>query len=84
MDMSDSIPSVANLALCGHLKWVSATTTPPWPEPVPRGEHDDWGQRYEVFQSVRRRSLLKASERDHGGNSGACSSSAADVNVTAA
>ena len=39
------------------------------------GGHDDRAQRYEVFQSVRRRSLLKARERDHGGNTGACSSS---------
>jgi hypothetical protein len=28
-----------------------------------------------VFQSVRGRSLLEAGKRDHGGNTGACSSS---------
>jgi hypothetical protein len=42
-----------------------------------RRGHDDRGRRYEVLQSVRRRSLLRASERDHGGNIGACFSSAA-------
>jgi hypothetical protein len=54
---------------------VSATSAPPWPQHVPPAGTMTEPALPELFQSVRGRSLLEAGKRDHGGNTGACSSS---------